>query len=158
MDWYRIRHSIALCLCSTAVKRAEYLKKHDIFYHMGENCMTMFRKVPLYPKLISFGDNVWIASNVSFITHDVIHRMLNNCFRDENFYENIGCIEIKDNVFIGSNTTILPDVTIGPDVIIGAGSLVTKNLRGGYMQEYLLSISAQLKILWKSEKSLCLAT
>ncbi|MCD7998109.1 MAG: hypothetical protein LUH21_12815 [Clostridiales bacterium] len=32
----------------------------------------MFRKIPLYPKLISFGDNVWIASEVSFVTHDVI--------------------------------------------------------------------------------------
>lgn len=131
MDWFRVRHSIGLCLCSTATKRAEYLKKHDIFYRMGNNCMTMFRKVPLYPKLISFGNNVWIASKVSFVTHDVIHRMLNNRFDNEELNENIGCIEIKDNVFIGTNTTILPNVTIGPDVIIGAGSLVTKSMRGG---------------------------
>ena len=143
MDWFRIRHTIGLCLCSTAIKRAEYLKKHDVFYCMGNNCMTMFRKVPLYPKLISFGNNVWIASKVSFVTHDVIHRMLNNRFDNEELSENIGCIEIKDNVFIGTNTTILPNVTIGPDVIIGAGSLVTKSLRGGYMRECLPNIFAQ---------------
>lgn len=82
MDWYRIRHTIGMCFCSTAVKRAAYLKKHDILHHIGDDCMTMFRKIPLYPKLISFGDNVWIASGVSFITHDVIHRMLNNIFGD----------------------------------------------------------------------------
>lgn len=131
MDWYRIRHTIGMYLCSTAVKRAEYLKKHDILYHMGDNCMTMFRKIPLYPKLISFGNNVWIASDVSFVSHDVIHRMLNNKLGEDMFQENIGCIDIKDNVFIGSNSTILPNVTIGSDTIVGAGSLVNKSIQGG---------------------------
>ena len=78
MDWYRIKHTIGMYLTLTATKRASYLRKNHIFRHMGNNCMTMFRKIPLYPKLISFGDNVWIASNVTFITHDVIHRMINN--------------------------------------------------------------------------------
>lgn len=131
MDWFRIRHTVCLHLCSTAVKRAEYLKKHDIFYHMGENCMTMFRKIPLYPKLISFGNNVWIASDVLFVPHDVIHRMLNNRLGEDGFQENLGCIDIKDNVFIGSNSTILPNVTIGPDTIVAAGTLVNKSVRGG---------------------------
>lgn len=131
MDWYRIRHTIGMSLCSTAIKRAAYLKKHDILYHIGDNCMTMFRKIPLYPKLISFGDNVWVASGVSFVAHDVIHRMLNNKLVGSEFQENIGCIDIKDNVFIGSNSTILPNVTIGPDTIVAAGALVNKSVRGG---------------------------
>ncbi len=131
MDWYRICHTIGMCFCPTAIKRAAYLKKHDILYHIGDNCMTMFRKIPLYPKLISFGDNVWIASGVSFITHDVIHRMLNSRCGDIGFQENIGCIDIKDNVFIGADSTILPNVTIGSDVIVAAGSLVNKSIRGG---------------------------
>lgn len=78
MDWYRLRHTIGMCLTMSAIKRAEYIKKHDIFYHMGDNCMTMFCKIPLYPKLISFGNNVRIASGVSFVTHDVIHSVINN--------------------------------------------------------------------------------
>lgn len=98
MDWYRIRHTIGLHLCSTATKRAAYIKKYDIFYHMGDNCMAMFRKIPLYPKLISFGNNVWIASDVLFVPHDVIHRMLNNKLETDEFQENIGCIDIEDNV------------------------------------------------------------
>ena len=102
MDWYRIRHTIGMHLCSTAIKRAAYLKKHDILYHIGDNCMTMFRKIPLYPKLISMGNNVWIASDVLFVPHDVIHRMLNNKLGTDEFQENIGCIEIKDDVFVGS--------------------------------------------------------
>ena len=131
MDWYRIRHTIGMHLCSTAIKRAAYLKEHDILYHIGDNCMTMFRKIPLYPKLISIGNNVWIASQVSFVPHDVIHRMLNNKLGTDEFQENLGCIDIKDNVFVGSNSTILPNVTIGPDTIVAAGTLVNKSIRGG---------------------------
>lgn len=131
MDWYRIRHTIGLHLCSTAIKRAAYLKKHDILYHIGDNCMTMFRKIPLYPKLISMGNNVWIASEVLFVPHDVIHRMLNNKYGTNEFEENLGCIDIRDNVFIGSNSTILPNVTIGPNTIVAAGSLVNKTIQSG---------------------------
>lgn len=130
MDWYRVRHTIGMHMCLSPIKRAAYLKKHDILYHIGDNCMTMFRKIPLYPKLISFGNNVWIASNVLFVTHDVIHRMLNNKLGCADFKENVGCINIKDNVFIGSNSTILPNVTIGSDTIVAAGTLVNKSLRG----------------------------
>ena len=130
MDWYRIRHTIGMYFCSTAIKRAAYLKKHEIFFHIGENCMTMFRKIPLYPKLISIGNNVWIASEVLFVPHDVIHRMLNAKFGKEEFQEYLGCIEIKDNVFVGSNSTILPNVTIGPNTIVAAGTLINKSLPG----------------------------
>ena len=37
---------------------------------------------------------------------------------------------VKDNVFIGANTTILGGITIGADTIIGTGSLVNKNIVG----------------------------
>ncbi len=154
MDWYRIRHTVGMFLCPTAIKRAEYLRKHDIFFSMGEHCMTMFRKIPLYPKLISFGNNVWIASQVSFVTHDVIHRMLNNCIEGGGFRENIGCIEINDNVFIGANTVILPNVSIGSNTIIGAGSLVNKDIPGGGIYagvpaKYICSLDEFMKKKWE---------
>lgn len=44
------------------------------------------------------------------------------------FHERIGCIEIMDNVFIGSNSVILYGVTIGENVIIASGSVVTKDI------------------------------
>ena len=131
MDWYRLRHSLALLFTLSACARAEYIRKHKIFHHMGRNCMVMFRKLPLYPQLISFQDNVWIASNVSFVTHDVIHRMLNNKYGEERFTENVGCIDIRENVFIGADTTILAGVRIGPDVIVGAHSFLNKDIFGG---------------------------
>lgn len=145
MDWFRLKHTLGLCLCGSGVKRARYIKKHNIFYHMGDKCMVMFRKIPLYSKLISIGDNVWIASKVSFVPHDVIHRMLNNSVEGGEFQENLGCIDIKDNVFIGSNTTILPDVAIGSNTVIASGSLVNKSIPGngvygGVPAKYICSL------------------
>ena len=131
MKWYRVRHTIGLCLTASAQGRAQYIKKHNLFRHIGDHCMVMFRKIPLYPELISMGDNVWIASNVLLVTHDGIHRVLNYLPEGNKFQEYMGCIEIKDNVFIGSNTTILPNVSIGSNVIIGAGSLINKTIPDG---------------------------
>lgn len=145
MDYYRVKHTIGMCLCSSGTKRAEYLKKNNILAHIGKNCMVMFRKIPLYPRLISLGDNVWIASHVDFISHDVIHRMLNNSTFDRTFEEKIGCIDIKDNVFIGANSTILPDVAIGSNTVIAAGSVVNKSIPGngvygGVPAKYICSL------------------
>ncbi len=144
MDWYRIRHTIGMCFTLDSMNRAKYLKKHDIFRSVGDNCMVMFRKIPLYPKLISLGNNVWIASNVSLVPHDVIHHMVNYMKWEAVLPENIGCIDIKDNVFIGANTTVLPNVSIGPDTIVAAGTLVNKSIGsgvyGGVPARYICSL------------------
>ncbi len=50
---------------------------------------------------------------------------------DQSIQEKKGPITIGDNVFIGSNSTLLYDVEIGDNVIIGAGSLVNKGIPSG---------------------------
>ena len=68
-----------------------------------------------------------MASDVTFINHDIANNVLNNL--NEGYFEYYkGCIEIMDNVFIGSGTIILPNVKIGPNVIIAAGSVITKDI------------------------------
>lgn len=47
---------------------------------------------------------------------------------DQKFKEKIGCIEIMDNVFIGSNCLILYNTRIGPNALVGAGSVITKDV------------------------------
>ncbi|MFA6805456.1 MAG: DapH/DapD/GlmU-related protein [Candidatus Methanomethylophilaceae archaeon] len=37
-------------------------------------------------------------------------------------------VVIKDNAWIGANTTILPGITIGRNSVVGAGSVVTKDV------------------------------
>ena len=47
--------------------------------------------------------------------------------RENNYVYNLPVV-IKENVWIGSNVSILPGVTIGKNSVIGAGSVVTKNI------------------------------
>lgn len=131
MDWFRLKHTVALYLIYSGAKRAEYIRKHHLFHHVGNKCMFTFRKLPLYGELISVGDNVRMASNVLLVTHDAIHNMLNNMQPDGKMHEYTGCIEMGDNVFIGANTTILYNSYIPSNTIIGAGSLVNRRLRSG---------------------------
>lgn len=119
---------LRIYLMNSSEKRTKYIIKHNIFGSVGDNFFFQPRKIPNDPKLIKFHNNVVVASNVTFINHDVMNKMLNN-LNDGTFYKYYsGCTEIMDNVFIGSNTTILPNVKIGSNVIIGAGSVVTKDI------------------------------
>lgn len=58
-------------------KRADFIRKYHLYGSVGKNCMIMKKKLPLYSNLIYLHDNVWVASNVGFVTHDSIHHMLN---------------------------------------------------------------------------------
>lgn len=111
------------------MKRAKKMKEWGIFRSCGDRVMITSRKIPLYSRLISIGENVWIASNVELITHDVAHFMLNGMdIWSNKFQEKVGCIYIGNNVFIGANSKILYDVKIGNNVIIAAGSIVNKDI------------------------------
>lgn len=111
--------------------RAEFLKKKGYFKHIGEHVYLQPWNFGTEPHLISFGNNVHVASNVSFINHDITCMMFNYMDKEHKYRLRQGEINIGDNVFIGSNSTILYDVTIGDNVIIGAGSLVNRDIPGG---------------------------
>lgn len=71
--------------------------------------------------LISIGDNVTIASDVRLLAHDASTKKMLG-------YSKIGRIQIGNNVFIGAQAIILPNVIIGDNVVIGAGSVVAKDI------------------------------
>ncbi len=127
------RHLLTLKLytISSPMKRAQYLKKKGVFHHIGDRVMITSRKIPLYSNLISIGNNVWMASGVEFITHDVTHYMLNGRNDGYKYQEKIGCVDIGNNVFIGAGAKILYDVKIGDDTIIAAGAVVTSDIPSG---------------------------
>lgn len=127
----RLWHTFRIVTQRNGYKRAEYMRDHHLFRHIGKNVYYQGRKLPLYAELISLGDNVKIASRVNFITHSIIHLMLNSV-KDldlpEKLQEQVGCIEVGDNVFIGAGTSILSNVRIGSNVIIAAESVITKDI------------------------------
>lgn len=120
---------LKMYLISDANKRTDLLVKKNFFKSVGKNFFFQPRIIPDEPKLISFGNNVSVASGVTFVTHDVIDKVLNNMDYDCTFYYNCSPIKVGNNVFIGCNVTILPGVEIKDNVIIAAGSVVTKDVK-----------------------------
>lgn len=79
---------------------------------------------PSHCWLITIGDNVTLAPRVHILAHDASTKEYLN-------YTKIGKVNIGNNVFIGAESVVLPNVTIGNDVIIGANSTVTKDIPSG---------------------------
>lgn len=70
-----------------------------------------------------------IIGDGALIGHNTVIATLNHAFEPENRGDMIPSpVKIGKNVWIGSNSTILPGVTIGDNAIIGAGSVVTKDI------------------------------
>ena len=122
--------TIRLYLIGSGRNRARYLRRHNVFHSYGKGGVFMPRIVPLYARLISVGDNCYISSGINFITHDGIHLMDRNMDIDpeHKIREDVGCIEIGNNVFVGSGSAILHNVRIGDNVLIAARSVVTKDV------------------------------
>ena len=76
---------------------------------------------PAHCWLITIGDNVTMAPRVHILAHDASTKEFLN-------YTKIGRVNIGNNVFIGSESVVLPNVTIGDNVVIGANSTVTKDI------------------------------
>lgn len=76
---------------------------------------------PSHCWLITIGNNVTMAPRVHILCHDASTKHYLG-------YTKIGRVNIGNNVFIGAETVVLPNVTIGDNVIIGANSTVTKDI------------------------------
>jgi carbonic anhydrase/acetyltransferase-like protein (isoleucine patch superfamily) len=92
---------------------------------VGSDCRIYLFSLGSEPFLIEVGDRVTITAGVRLLTHDGATSLVRDAHgRRQRF----GRITIGDDVFIGSNSIILPGVTIGSRVVIGAGSVVTRDV------------------------------
>ena len=106
-------------------KKIEVYSKY-LGFKAGKGCVVTGKiNFGSEPYLIEIGNRVRITNNVTFHTHDGGTGVLRDKYPDINVF---GRIIVKDNVFLGSNTTILPGITINENVIVAAGSVVTKDL------------------------------
>lgn len=114
-DWYRFFRGDA---------DIPSLKKKGLI--IGDNCSIQPRCLidPPHCWLISIGDNVTLAPNVTILAHDASTKRVLG-------YTKIGLVTIGDNCFIGAGTVILPGSSIGDNCIIGAGSVVSGDIPQG---------------------------
>jgi len=91
---------------------------------IGENFYANYNLIVLDVGKVTIGNNVQMGPNVAIYTagHPIYPHTRNSG------YEYGIDITIKDNVWIGGNSVLLPGVTIGENVVIGAGSVVTKDI------------------------------
>lgn len=111
-------------------ERAEKLR--PLFYHLGNNVELYTTSFGTEPYLINIEDNVCVAANVHFITHDVsCFRMAHYLKKDRKDIDKVGSITLKENCFIGAFSIIMPNCVIGRNSVIAAGSVVTKSVPDG---------------------------
>ena len=122
---------LRLMLCGNGYRRAKYLKKTGFFRKQGDHSFFIPFNYGTEPYLLSFGDNVYVATGVRFVTHDVTAQMFRNLYPEQRHTSRVGPIEVGSHVFIGAGATILYDVKIGDRVIIAAGALVNRDLPSG---------------------------
>jgi acetyltransferase-like isoleucine patch superfamily enzyme len=79
------------------------------------------------PYLVTIGNHTQITGGVRFHTHGGSHAL-----REKNpDFEYFGKIEVKDWVYIGFGSQIMPGVTIEKGSLVAAGSVVTKSVPAG---------------------------
>jgi len=112
----------------TSEEYAAFMKIHGRLHAMGENCrINRFVNIT-DPQYVSIGNNVSL-SQCNLIGHDGVIGMLNIAYNMK--LDSVGKIVIKDNVFVGHGSTVLPNITIGSNVVIAAGALVNKDVPDG---------------------------
>jgi acetyltransferase-like isoleucine patch superfamily enzyme len=119
-----------LLLKRTGWARAEYLREKGIFHDIGEHCYWHPWKIPAEPHLVKLGNNVFVATEVSFVTHNMAHCVFNRA-KGGSLYTYFDRIIVGDNVFIGARAMVMPGVTIGNNCIVAAGAIVTKDVPDG---------------------------
>jgi acetyltransferase-like isoleucine patch superfamily enzyme len=127
--------------------KAYYFRSFFRFKKFGKNILLSTKGKFIRPNEIVFGNNIFInccfhisARNLNFgsnimigpglvIESDnhVFHHVGSTMFKNR-LERNIGFVSIEDDVWIGANVIILPNVIIREGCIVGAGSVITKSL------------------------------
>lgn len=133
-------------------RRGVYLKKIGV--NVKGNVKIYGNPIGMFgtePWCITLGDNVHITRDVLFITHDGGTLLFRDKVPD---LEITAPIEVKDNVYIGARSIIMPGVTIGNNCIIAAGAVVNKDVPdncvyGGVPAKFIKSVDSYFEKVQK---------
>ena len=107
---------------------AIFAKRYGRFHAIGENCRINFSATITDPEYVSLGNNVTL-SDCHLLGHQGVEEMLNVAYNLQ--LDTTGRITIGDNVFVGHDAIVLPNITIGANAVIAAGAVVTKDVAAG---------------------------
>lgn len=91
--------------------------------YIGWNCRI--QSGVFIPEGVKIGNSVFIGPHVVFTNVKNVH--------PRKAAERFGRILVGNDVVIGANSVILPDISIGEGAVIGAGSVVTKPVPAGWL-------------------------
>lgn len=105
--------------------RKEKLLRERVAY-LGERSRIYSDDFGAEPWLLSIGNDVIVASGVSFIEHDASYYTAFRYLGEKADVkgEKMGAIVVEDNCFIGAHSIILGGTLIGKNSIIAAGAVV----------------------------------
>ena len=109
------------------VVTAPFYCDYGINISVGDNFYTNHNVIILDGAPVTFGDNVFIAPDCVFSTAG---HPLDADQRNKGL-EIALPITVGDNVWIGTQVSVLPGVTIGSNTVIGAGSVVNRDIPDG---------------------------
>ena len=127
--WHKVRNPVRILVSSLILAFAKYFPSLSakrgflrlVGAKVGKNVSLAPSTIdPLFPDLISIGDNVMIGWDVMILTHEI----KGNEFRK-------GEVIIGENATIGARSVILAGVTIGKNAVVEACSLVNKDVKDG---------------------------
>jgi maltose O-acetyltransferase len=120
---------------------------------IGKDFYANFDCIFLDVNIITIGDNVIFGPRVGLYTTG---HPIDADIRNEELEFGLP-IKIGNNVWVGGNAIVMPDVTIGDNSIIGAGSVVTKDIPENVIAvgnpcKVVRKITADDKLYWEAKK------
>ncbi len=98
----------------------------ESYLHLHNNCEINYGCFILAKDKITIGENSTLAYNASILTSanpNGPHNLLSKIYPAKT-----APVTIKDNVWVGANSVILPGVTIGNCCVIAAGAVVNRDV------------------------------
>jgi acetyltransferase-like isoleucine patch superfamily enzyme len=106
--------------------------KIDDFVYIGPHTQVKYASIG---KFCSIGPHVKIGLGMhptkftsTFPAFFSIRKQCQITFRDKNYFEELGNVDIGNDVWIGANALVIDGISIGDGAIVAAGAMVTKNV------------------------------
>lgn len=97
-------------------------------FEIGEHCHINQDAIFTDPRYVRIGNNVCLSS-CTLVGHDAVVSVLGRAYNVQ--LDSVGKIDIKDNVFVGIGSILLPGITVGPNAVVAAGAVVNNDVPPG---------------------------